>query len=184
MGKLYTPYSWYRCCAVECKDKLDDYILDNIIFYNESGEVAKVGQGHFDNNEILEFKGEVIYRNKVNFERQENFVVKSKDSSLFVDKRYILYIYINNVDLKYKGLIKDDGCVYKQYNVNGIDFKVFDLKDKIKREIEKITVYDLPMEDKELSIICRNIKRYNSEIREQQEFIKNYIPCESDYEDM
>ena len=189
MGKIVKRYDWYRPCFVECKDKIDDYQITDIIIYNEDGIITRTGQGYFDNNEILEFKDEVIFRAKQNFTRKENFIVRHKRDTILNETLYDLYIYVDNVDLVFTGYIKKYNNVYKRYTINNIEFleyvkslekDLWVIKGQFEEEMKKLVTYKLPYEEIELDEICENLKRINKEIRNEIKRIADYIPSEKD----
>lgn len=167
--------------------------LTNIIFYNENGVVLDLGSGHFDNtNETFTFNGFVVLRRKENFNRKENFTIKTKNDG-FLDDNYTLYIYEKNVDIKYIGLQKKyRSNVYRVYEVNGFEVlkymknleeKIWSLKTKLETEIKKLDSYYLPLKEDELKKVCKNITKYNKMLLEEVEFVKNYEPKEEDFEE-
>lgn len=197
---LFKESPYWKILSVELYDEKgteyrDTVKLANIVFYNENGIVLSVGCGHFeecDVGNIFEFDGYVVLRRKENFTRKENFAVKTRSNG-FLDDNYTLYIYEKNVDIKYLGLKKRyRSSVYREYSVNNfkvfvhiknLEEKVWTLKGKLETEIKKIDSYKLPLEEKELKKICRDITKYNKLLLEEVNFINNYEPKEEDFEE-
>lgn len=182
---------YLRILSVYSK-KADEYFaLNSISFYDENGIIVTNERGFFDSGEMLSFKGDVIRKIKTDFSKKENFVIRAKKDTLWNDKEYDLYIYVENVDLQYKGLKKEYDYIYKIYEVNGIKIqkfvknlttKKYEYEKKIEEELNKVKSYNLPLEKEELKTICKNITKYNNEILKEVEYIKNYIPKEEDFE--
>lgn len=167
--------------------------LSDIIFYNEAGIIVNVGRGYFDddNDSDFTFSGTVIKKIKEDFSKKQNYVIKDKSFESIWDNNYILYIYVDNVELKYKGVKKQYNSVYKIYEVNGftiekhikmLNDKIYEYKNIIETEIKKIEIYNLPLEETELKNICDNIIKYNKLIIEENKKISSYIPLEKDFE--
>lgn len=161
--------------------------LDKICVYDENGVIISQNFGYFDNDEELSIKQEVVLRRKINFERKENFVVKAEDSFY---NRYCLYIYVENVDLQKKGLVKDYFSVYRVYTINGIEVKVRlkylnEQKDRARNlfdiAVRSLNNLTLPIAENELSKICNDLQKYNSLYIEESKKIDNYIPKEEDF---
>lgn len=162
-----------------------DYELSNIIFYNEKGKICETKHGYFEENQIFTFKGENKRKIKESFSEKCNFVLLDK-TSVF-DKRYILYIHENNVEsLQNIGLKKQYGFIYNVFKINDlfeINEFIRDLSSprytyvkNIEEEAKKIQSYCLPVNEKELTKILNNIKKYNKKLIELEEHVKTYEP--------
>lgn len=166
------------------------FSLCNILFYDENGVIVGTNSGHFDNDEELEFNGEVVRKLKVDFSTKQNFVVRDKDSNSVWENHYKLYICIGNVDFKYLGLRKQVDSVYRIYTVNGVEIKkhikylkeeIWELKAKITDERDKIDEYELPLEKETMKEICNNLIKYNDLLLEEDKKLKEYVPKEEDF---
>ena len=110
--KLITMNSLLRILSVWSEKSERYFSLCNILFYDENGVIVQTNSGHFDNDEELEFNGEVVRKVKEDFSKKQNFVIRDKDSNSVWENHYKLYIYIGNVDFKYVGLRKQVDSVY------------------------------------------------------------------------
>lgn len=183
--KLFRTSNWYRPLNVIDKNG-KEYTLDNIIVYNDKGIVFQVGYGYFDNDEETTINGVVVKKIKETFKTKENYILKSLDS--FGDNKYTLYIYIENIDLKYCGVFKKYDYLYYKYLINGIGVEVYkkSLSKKLnelnyKAELEVKKLQDIfryngkGYDEKELSKIMTNIKKLNKQIIAESEYVKNYV---------
>lgn len=182
---------WYRPLNVLVENKNGYFELGDIKFYDETGVIVSVGYGYFDNDNELTINGNVIFKIKEDFSKKINYVISQKNSYA-MDKRYILYVYIGNVDFKYVGLKKQYENIYKVYNVNGIEVRKnvcsltmnkWKYGDMIKNETKKIEGYKLPLKDEEMTEICNNILKYNKLLLDEEQWIKDYEPTVEDLED-
>lgn len=173
--------------------KNGDYVgLDNICVYNENGIIAEVGYGYFESDEKFSFEGETILKRKEDFSKKINYVIKvKKDSGFCGYDNYKLYVHESNVDFQYLGLIKKYDMVFKKYSINGIVFDVVEknleekelsLKIELKHKIADFEKSSFPMEDKELNSFLAEFVKLNRLIKEEREFINNYVPCEKDFQ--
>lgn len=188
--KLIRMNSYLRILSVWSEKSGRHFGLCNILFYDENGVIAQTNSGYFDNDEELEFNGEVIRKVKEDFSKKQNFVIKDKGNDSIWENYYKLYIYIGNVDFKYMGVRKQFDSVYKIYTVNGVEVKkhikylkdkAWELKTKITDEKNKIEDYELPLEKNEIEGICNNIIKYNDLLLEEVKKIKEYVPKEEDF---
>ena len=179
--------SLYRILSVYCDSRKDYVELDSIRFFNKNGVVTET-DAYFDNFESFYFYGNVLLKRKEDFEIKDNYIMK-----YVTEDRYILYINIDNIDLKYVGLEKNGYYVYRKYIVNDkVEFSSFvkSIADKVyllKDKIEKIgytlsKIYDFPLEPTEIESLCKDIINYNKALIEEEDRIKNYIPKEEDFE--
>lgn len=158
------------------------YGISKIVFYNEKGIIFS-SNSNFDGIENFKFKGEIFRKIKEDFTKIQNFVMKNDNDSIW-DNNNTLYINEKNVDLKYLGQRKKWSYVYDIYNVNGVEFEIFnksldfklcEYKDLLKTEIKKINDnYIYPFEEKELKEIFENILKYNKLIIEEKKNIENF----------
>lgn len=181
--------SYLRTLSVFSNKAREYFSLGEIHFYNENGIIVSNGHGYFDSDEEFSFRGEVVRRNKENFTRKENFVIKVANNVWHND--YALYVYVGNVDMKYLGLEKAYSNVYRVFEVNGIkvqgfvkylEDKVWAYKEKIENEVKKLESYHLPLDTKEMKKICKDIVKYNDLLVQEKEYIKNYVPKEEEFE--
>lgn len=96
---------------------LDGRKVNNIIFYNEDGQIIETKQGWFGNfnNECESLDlGSIKHRRKVNLTRKENFYISATDT--FNSLIYDLWIYVDNNNVK----IVDKGEVEQQYEKSTI----------------------------------------------------------------
>lgn len=179
--------SYLRILSVWSNKSREYFSLCKICFYDETGVIVSNG-GYFDNDEELTFNGEVVKRNKENFTRKENFVMRTDNNTW--DNNYALYVYVKNVDFKYIGLRKHINSVYRVYTVNGIevkkhlknlDSKIWEYKDLLEKEKDKIQGYKLPLDKEEMKKICKNIIKYNDLLIKEKQFIEEYEPTEDDF---
>lgn len=184
--RLYQKISWYKPLYVDIADK--SYLLDNIIFYDDNKIITAVGRGYFENAENLTIKGEVVRKIKIDLTKKQNFIIKYKDKQFVDDEvKYIIYIYIGNVDLQYIGKEKSYDYLYDKYIVNGVVFTRYvenlaknlnDLNTKAELEVKKLTNIfrygGRGIEESDLLAIFRNMQDYNRQILDEVEMIKNY----------
>lgn len=105
MKNLIKNADWYNPFTAITTNG-NGYELNKIHFYNEDGIILSTASGWFDekNNGNNSFNNgvkidDIHLRNKVNFDKKENFIVKNNnDYNIF--NRYDLYIYYKNVDFK------------------------------------------------------------------------------------
>lgn len=184
--RLYQKQSWYKPFYVDIAEK--SYLLDNIIFYNDNGIIVEVGNGYFEREQGLTIKEEVVRKIKVDLTKKQNFIVKHKDKWYADDEvKYAIYIYADNVDLKYIG--KEVSCdyLYDKYSVNGIEFtryvedlgkNLHSINEKAEQEVKKLAdifrYSGKGIEESELLSIFRNLQNYNREILNEVDMIKNY----------
>lgn len=178
--------SLYRILSVYCDSRKDYVELDSIRFFNKNGVVTET-DAYFDNFESFYFYGNVLLKRKEDFEIKDNYVMK-----YITEDRYILYINIDNIDLKYVGLEKNGYYIYRKYIVNDrVEFssfvksiadKVYLLKNKIEDNVKILSkMYDYPLEQTEIENLCNDIIKYNKELVIEEDRIKNYIPKEEDF---
>lgn len=182
---------WYRPLNVLVENRNGYFELGDIKFYDETGVIASVGYGYFDDDKELTINGNVIFKIKEDFNKKINYVISQK-KSYSMDKRYELYVYVGNVDFKYIGLKKQYENIYKIYNVNGIEVRKnvcsltmnkWRYRDMIENETKKIESYKLPLKDEEMTEICDNILKYNKLLLDEEQWIKDYEPTVEDLED-
>lgn len=182
---------WYRPLNVLVENRNGYFELGDIKFYDETGVIASVGYGYFDDDKELTINGNVIFKIKEDFSKKINYVISQK-KSYSMERRYELYVYIGNVDFKYIGLEKQYENVYKIYNVNGIELRKnvcsltmnkWRYRDMIENETKKIEGYKLPLKDEEMTEICNNILKYNKLLLDEEQWIKDYEPTVEDLED-
>lgn len=181
-NKLFRNTQWYRPLNIIIEGK--EYKLSNIIFFNENGIILENGHGYFDDDEELEFEGNTTRKIKENFNLKENYILKDKEA--WDNDNYKLYIYEKNVKLENTGVIKEFNFIYNTFLINGnikvkqfvrnLEDDKYYYQDLVKEEIKKIQTYCLPLEEKEMSKILSNIKKYNKKILEIEEYAKNYEP--------
>lgn len=182
---------WYRPLNVLVENRNGYFELGDIKFYDETGVIASVGYGYFDDDKELTINGNVIFKIKEDFSKKINYVISQK-KSYSMERRYELYVYIGNVDFKYIGLEKQYENIYKIYNVNGIEVRKnvcsltmnkWRYRDMIENETKKIESYKLPLKDEEMTEICDNILKYNKLLLDEEQWIKDYEPTVEDLED-
>lgn len=181
-NKLFRKEKWYRPLYITIENK--DYLLSNIIFFNETGIILENEYGYFDNDKELEFEGKTSRKIKENFNLKENYIMKDKKD--WGNNTYKLYIYEKNVKFKNTGVIKEYGFIYNTFLINdnikakqyirNLEDSEYKYQDLIKKEMEKMQTYRLPLEEKEMNKILSNIKKYNKKILEIIEYSKNYEP--------
>lgn len=183
--KLYRNSSFYRPLNLIINNK--EVELNNIIIYGDDGIICQTGRGFFENDNELEIKEEVVLRRTINLDRKENFVIKDKEYSF--EPKYELYIYKDNVDLQYQGAKKIFDCVYQIYSVNGNDIMKFikdlttgkwEIRDKMDEEVKKMQGYKLPLQEEEIAEILKNIKKYNKQLLDIDNYAKNYEVTDED----
>lgn len=107
MNKTYLFHdSWGPRLSVQVND--NDYELEHIYFYDDEGVIT--GLDYFEDNRTFRFNGETRLRRKINLSRQENFIIKNYHS--IKGRRYDLYIYHKNVDLRYDGKCVENSYYY------------------------------------------------------------------------
>lgn len=164
-----------------------------IRIYNEKGVILDYDYGYFNSDKELSIKGVVNRRLKENFTKKENFVLVNKKSAFYeLSRTYILYIYEGNIELSYEGLIKKDYMVYRHYKLNNdveveifvgnLGAKVCEYKDLIGETVKSFDRFHLPIEEEKARNICDRIIEYNNKIIEEEQFIRDYVPVESDFE--
>lgn len=111
---------------------LDDIKINNIIFYNDEGQLLDLNQGWFGNNnnycQSLDL-GSISYRRKINFSKKENFCVSVAEKYTNY-KNYDLYIYVDNKNVKIidKGLREIQFDASKVTVYHDYDFEVYGYK--------------------------------------------------------
>lgn len=127
MNKSYLFHdSWGPRLSVQVNDK--DYELEHIYFYDDEGVIT--GLDYFEDNRTFRFDGETRLRRKINLSRRENFIIKNYHS--IRGRRYDLYIYHENVDLRYDGKCVENSYYYDSDEVMfSHKYKRYILKDEI-----------------------------------------------------
>ena len=128
---LYHAERWYRRLFVDIRhganNTYNTYEIETIHFYDDDGNTL-ISFDYFNDDRDFTYDGETRLRRKLNFNRKENFIIKS-DSNWSNDRRYDLYIYYRNTNLKYLGKeIKNEyhynsdevmwSYIYKKYSVD------------------------------------------------------------------
>lgn len=127
MNKTYLFHdSWGPRLSIQVND--NDYELEHIYFYDDEGVIT--GLDYFEDNRTFRFDGETRLRRKINLSRRENFIIKNYHS--IRGRRYDLYIYHKNVDLRYDGKCVENSYYYDSDEVMfSHKYKRYILKDEI-----------------------------------------------------
>lgn len=165
------------------------YSLCDIVFYNEDGIVMTVGQGWFGQNsfEVVIATSKPCKRKiKVNFSKNETFVIKSDDCTY--DKRYALYIPIDDVMItttytkdsigiranhKFVDL-NDHECIWSEYVKTFYTMK-YDITEKFvaeSKKLEKLSHTNIPQN--EFDTIIQNLKQLYDKYQKVLQDIENY----------
>ena len=165
------------------------YPLNNIVFYNEDGIVMDVGKGWFGQNSFgvtIATSKPCKRKIKVNFSKNETFVIKSDDCTY--DKRYNLYIPINDVMIT-TTYIKDDigiranhkfvdlndhECIWSEYVKTFYTMK-YDITEKFvaeSKKLEKLSCGNIPQN--EFDTIIQNLKQLYDKYQKVLHDIENY----------
>lgn len=181
MISLYRANSFLNTLSV------NNYRLSKIVFFNENGIITKINCGYFDDNKEREFNGTCVRKLKEDFKYKDNFVIKDFDTSL--EKRYILYVYEKNVDLKYLGKEKKYfGDIYSIWQVNDYKFNVYEknlcenlynLNNESKKVAEEILeffdyIQNRGVDEKILTSKMTKLKKLNKKILQEVDYINNY----------
>lgn len=187
MGNIIISYMPSKKASVIIQNK-GSYLIRNIKIYDKNGVILNFDIEEIEDNiSNIEIKGNIIYKIKENFSKKDNYIKKNKSGYY-----YSLYIYKENVDLVYSNLENHNGLIYREYFVNDIKIKhlensLLDIKyysnEKIKKEIEKLNSFYLPVKEEYLKGIFENITNYNNLIAKYNDFIKEYEPKEEDLKD-
>ena len=165
------------------------YPLNNIVFYNEDGIVMDVGKGWFGQNSFgvtIATSKPCKRKIKVNFSKNETFVIKSDDCTY--DKRYNLYIPINDVMIT-TTYIKDDigiqanhkfidlnerECIWCEYVKTFYTMK-YDITEKFvaeSKKLEKLSYVNISQN--EFDTIIQNLKQLYDKYQKVLQDIENY----------
>ena len=165
------------------------YPLNNIVFYNEDGIVMDVGKGWFGQNSFgvtIATSKPCKRKIKVNFSKNETFVIKSDDCTY--DKRYDLYIPITDVMIT-TTYIKDDigiranhkfvdlndhECIWSEYVKTFYTMK-YDITEKFvaeSKKLEKLSCGNIPQN--EFDTIIQNLKQLYDKYQKVLHDIENY----------
>lgn len=165
------------------------YSLDDIIFYNTDGFVMNVGQGWFGQNsyEVVIATSKPCKRKiKVDFSKNETFVIKSDDCTY--DKRYDLYVPINDIMItttytkdiigiranhKFVDL-NDHECIWSEYMKTFYTMK-YDITEKFvaeSKKLEKLSCGNIPQN--EFDTIIQNLKQLYDKYQKVLHDIENY----------
>lgn len=77
---------WYRPLNVLVENRNGYFELGDIKFYDETGVIASVGYGYFDDDKELTINGNVIFKIKEDFSKKINYVISQK-KELFYGKK-------------------------------------------------------------------------------------------------
>ena len=91
--KLVRMNSYLRILSVWSEKSERYFGLCNILFYDENGVIVGTNSGHFDNDEELEFNGEVVRKLKVDFLQNKILLLEIRIVIVF-GKIIINYIFI------------------------------------------------------------------------------------------
>lgn len=165
----------------------DNYSLSKIVFFNENGIITKINCGYFDDDKGRSFKGTCVRKLKEDFNYKDNFVMKDFDTSW--EKKYILYVYEKNVDLKYLGKEKKYfGEIYSLWQVNDYKFSIYEktlcenlysLNNESKKIAEEILDFfdfysNKGADEKILTSKMTKLKKLNKKILQEVDYINNY----------
>lgn len=184
-SKLYRTSLCYRPLSVLVSDK--EYELGDIIIYNNEGVIVEVGNGYFDCDKELTIKGEIVKKIKVSFDKKVNFIKKMEERYWGADIRYCLYIYVDNVDFKDLGKVKQYDSIYNKYSINGLEVRVFQYaldtkKSELNRqakakieELEKMFSYGNNGNDEsKLLEIFSSLQDLNRQIVAEYQYIQDF----------
>lgn len=165
------------------------YPLNNIVFYNEDGIVMNVGKGWFGQNSFgvtIATSKPCKRKIKVNFSKNETFVIKSDDCTY--DKRYDLYVPINDIMItttytkdiigiranhKFVDL-NDHECIWSEYVKTFYTMK-YDITEKFvaeSKKLEKLSCGNIPQN--EFDTIIQNLKQLYDKYQKVLHDIENY----------
>lgn len=135
---LFKLQDWYNPYYITVKDKT--YLLDKIIVFENGAEVIRKNQSWFGSNNNVktrEITGDVVKKNKIDFNCKTAFIVKSQCTH---DVRYDLYIpesYLNLNEPTYS--VSNDGeyviRTFKSSIYNDIEFEEW---KKIKSDLDTL----------------------------------------------
>jgi hypothetical protein len=167
--------------------------LDNIIIYNEKGNLIETNSGWFNesNNTTGEkqLTSDILKINTGNEEKHKkekhNFIVKTQSS---YKDGYTLYIYYKNIDYKFIGIEKDSLFLNIKYQLFNDDTKTYEkaightkkfsqeIYYKLTAEIKQ-TEYDTFKYDRNIDALnehLKNINKLKNKMLKMQEEEKNY----------
>ena len=169
---------WYGGHIPHISVNNNDYVLENIFFYDDKGKII-ISMDNFDDYHSFQFLNETRLRRKLNLNRKENFIIKHQKGAIR-NNSYNLYIYLNNVSVKYVG--KE---IINRYSYGGDEvwwssiYKTYVIhrnndNDYIHREyLKTISHKKSRLENKVTEIICSELLWVNSfKPRPQEEIEK------------
>ena len=189
MIKLFRTGTWYRPLSimVESKNSINNYELNNILFFDENGIIIQIGSGFFDDDKEREFNGTCVRKLKIDFSMKDNFIVKA-EKNLFNETKYDLYIYKGNADIICLGKgQKYFGEIYSHWKIN--DYEHWKYEKSLKNELNKLndraeqiakSIADkygymkTGIEENILNDRMKMLKEINTQILQEVENIKNY----------
>ena len=160
----------------------NEYTVGDIIIYNKEGKILEVEVSRFEYAEDIKFLGIVYLKRNENFNIKCNYL--KKDTQVWWDSRYNLYIYEENIDYKFVGYSKEGIYIFKDYEICGcpisiyyknVGDKLYLYNSKIQDIVKHIENYcTLEFFDKEeLENMLQEIKKYNELGLEEKKRIEN-----------
>lgn len=124
MGSLLYHEDYTPCLYLNVKNK--PYKIHRIHFYNDDGVICSMN--YFDDNPSFYYGNGTNLRRKMNMDRKENFIIKSKIPAY--SNEYDLYICYENTDIKYQGkVIKNSYCYNSEDVVSSRLYKKYLIGD-------------------------------------------------------
>lgn len=117
--KLFRTYKWYRPLSTILENG-KQVILNNIVIYDKKGIIFETKSGYFDNDIEIEIKNNIVLKRKKDFTKKVNFVTSNNKKSIWTNaQKGTLYIYKNNVNVKFIGFSKITDITMKNFEING-----------------------------------------------------------------
>ena len=160
--------------------------LNNIVIYDKKGIIFETGSGYFDNDIEIEIKDNIVLKRKEDFTKKVNFVISNNKKSILDNAlKCTLYIYKNNVNVKFIGFSKMTDIIMKNFEINGgkasIVYKYLaDNKNqyyiKFEEELKNISnkMYEFPFDVQKTKTIFNNLMEINELAIKEEQAIKNF----------
>ena len=179
MSRLYRKSRMWRTLFVDVNGK--SYEITSFVFYNKEGVIFTHDFGYLDNDFTPHFDFEISRKLKVNFNKKEAYIIKSKK---YCSEGYDLYIHSDLVGLKEPTHCIEYKTIYSIYktDIEGFEFKIYEkslennlnnIKGKIREEAKKLdSFYSLTSES--LLDTIDKLKELQVQLKEEEENVKNY----------
>lgn len=183
--KLFRTETWLRPLHTILGNG-KQVMLNNIVIYDKKGIIFETKNGYFDNDIEIEIKDNIVLKRKKDFTKKVNFVISNNKKSILTDTlTYTLYIYKNNVNVKFIGFNKMTDIIMKNFEINGgkasIVYKYLaDNKNqyykKFEEELKNISnkMYKFPFDIQEIKTIFDNLTEINKLAIKEEQAIKNF----------